>query len=465
MRRGRWACFLILLAAGARSQELGLPMVSTAPDAGETEVVFSTDAAAGPERPAWSLRAARLFQEGVGAEAAGNTGRARKKYAQALKVFADKAEDADVLERQKEIAALLDPVEAVEPAETDKPFFEEAVPSLLPAAPKPDGGVHTYAVAIDPEDPAVQRFVSLYTGPLRDRLQASFDRMGQYQEFILKEIDALGLPRELQYLPIVESEYQPFAVSRAGAVGVWQFMPATAKYAGLKINSWVDERRDPLKSTRAALRTLKTLYEWFDDWHLALAAYNRGMYGVQRDMEFTRSTDFAALSRRDGLPRETEQYVPKWMACVIVGESAAARGFRPPDPARRPPPDEVVLEKPLDLKIAAACAQVSEEEIRRLNPSLRLWVTPKNEENFSLKIPPGSKPRFLAALAQVKDWTPSPGFVKYKVQKGDVLGRIARQYRTTTEALQRENKIANPNRLRPGQVLVIRPGRGFKGNQ
>jgi membrane-bound lytic murein transglycosylase D len=123
----------------------------------------------------------------------------------------------------------------------------------------------------------------------------------------------------------------------------------------------------------------------------------------------------------------------------------------------------ILLERPLDLKVAAACAGVSESVIRELNPSILLWVTPNNEPNFKLRIPAGTEKKFRAALAQVKEWTPSPGFVRYKVQRGDFLGRIAKRYRTTAAAIQRENKIANPNRLRPGETLVIRPGRGFKG--
>jgi membrane-bound lytic murein transglycosylase D len=337
------------------------------------------------------------------------------------------------------------------------------VPTLL-GAPDGTGGAHSYQFTLPPDDPLVQKYVALYKGPLKDRTQAALDRMALHQEMILKALRAEGLPEELLYLPIVESEYQPFAVSRAGAVGMWQFMPTTARYAGLKVNYWIDERRDPVKSTKAALKVLKSLFEWFDDWSLALAAYNRGMYGIQRDLEFTRSADFNALSKRQGIPKETEHYVPKMMAISLIAQDFKAHGLRAPDPRRRPAPDDVVLEKPLDLKVAAAAAKTTEDVIRELNPSVRLWCTPQNESQFVFRVPAGTKERFLEALAQIKDWTPSPGVVKYKVQRGDVLGRIAQKYRTTASAIQRDNKITNPNRVRPGQVLVIRPGRGFKGD-
>jgi hypothetical protein len=436
------------------------------------------------EKPAWLLRAERIFEEGVLAETAGKTREARKKYERALKIFAGGAEDATLLDMRSEIAAFLHRVAHVQSESEELTLSEpEILPdtsgwgesgdpsrpkevemrnarSFLPATTR---STHSYTIRIDPEDPNVKRYIALYTGTLRERTQAAFDRMGRYRQMVDQAIRDENMPREMAYLPVVESEYQTFAVSRAGAEGMWQFMSATAKYAGLKVNYWVDERRDPVKSTRAALRTLKSLYDWFDDWQLALAAYNRGIYGIQRDLEFTRSTDFTSLANRQGIPKETEQYVPKLMALVIVGDNAERYGLRPPIPTTSPSPDAVTLERPLDLKVAAACAGVTESVIRDLNPSLRLWVTPANESHFTLWVPPGSKNRFLEELAKVKDWTPSPGYVRYTVQKGDILGRIATRFRTTASAIQRENKLPNSNRLRPGQKLVIRPGRGFKG--
>lgn len=464
-------------------EELAGPLISTAPATVEEMKGGGPESEWGTlpmEKPAWLLRAGRTFEEGVLAETAGKTREARKKYERALKIFAGGAEDAALLDMRSDIAALLHRA-ADALSDTEERAFSE--PEILPgtsgwgdrldppvevrsARPSPlasNVSTSSYTIRIDPEDPTVKRYIALYSGPLRERTQAAFDRMGRYREMVDQAIRDENMPRELIYLPVVESEYQTFAVSRAGAEGLWQFMSGTAKYAGLKVNYWVDERRDPVKSTYAALRTLKSLHDWFDDWHLALAAYNRGIYGIQRDLEFTRSTGFSALANRQGIPKETEQYVPKLMALVIVGDNAESYGLRPPLPSMPASPDAVTLERPLDLKVAAACAGVTESVIRELNPSLRLWVTPANEPQFTLWIPAGSKGRFLAELAKVKDWTPSPGFVRYTVQKGDILGRIAAHFRTTASAIQRENKLSNSNRLRPGQKLVIRPGRGFKG--
>lgn len=460
------------LGVGLRADEdLAGPMVSTSPysDVEGTPLEAPGEdvsiAPASPPRPAWIDKAEALMAAGAAAQESGDTRGARRSYTRALKLYADNAEDGALFSARDRIAALwaTAPRPAAEGEAGSALPITTIVPTLL-GGPDGAGGAHSYQFTLPPDDPLVLKYVALYTGPLKERTQAALDRMALHQEMILKALRAEGLPEELLYLPIVESEYQPFAVSRAGAVGMWQFMPTTARYAGLKVNYWIDERRDPVKSTKAALKVLKSLFEWFDDWSLALAAYNRGMYGIQRDLEFTRSADFNALSKRQGIPKETEHYVPKMMAVSLIAQDFKAHGFRPPDPRRRPIPDDVVLEKPLDLKVAAAAAKTTEDVIRELNPSVRLWCTPQNETQFVFRVPAGTKDRFLEALAQVKDWTPSPGMVKYKVQKGDVLGRVAQRYRTTAAAIQRDNKLTNPNRVRPGQVLVIRPGRGFKGD-
>ncbi|MBL0059502.1 MAG: transglycosylase SLT domain-containing protein [Elusimicrobia bacterium] len=476
MRRRSW----LVVSAAALVQGLGgaqEPAGSSSPVAGAvfSSTAPSSDTLGTPlpatnleEKPSWLLRAEKNMADGVAAETAGDLRSAHRKYAKALKLIAEGADDVTLLSLRPQISELMGlagqgagpeiPIAAIPP-----PAVNDPVRVLDLSASLPRTSTHSYSFRINAEDPLVKRYVELYTGPLRGRTQEAFDRMSRYLEMVNRTIEEEQMPKELAYLPVVESEYQPFAVSPAGAVGLWQFMSSTAKFAGLKINYWIDERRDPDKSTRAAMKTLKSLYDWFDDWSLALAAYNRGLYGIQRDLEFTRSTNFSLLSSRQGVPVETEHYVPKLMALVLIGENPAAHGFRAPSSGRSPKPDTVILEKPLDLKVAAACARTTEAVIRELNPSLRLWVTPNNEPNFALKVPPGSKTLFLEELAKVKDWTPSPGFVRYTVQKGDILGRIAKRYRTTSEAIQRENKIANPNRLRPGDKLVIRPGRGFKG--
>ena len=275
---------------------------------------------------------------------------------------------------------------------------------------------------------------------------------------ILAELKKKGLPPELFYLVMVESEYKLDAVSPSGAAGLWQFMPGTARKYGLEVSYWVDERYDPVKSTRAAVQYLSDLYQWFGDWELALAAYNRGEGGIGRDLQFSRSTDFGSLAGRNALPQETHHYVPKFMACVMIGRNPGKYGLRPkyetPEAF-----DEVSLPRDLDLGVAAKCAGTTEGVLRRLNPELRSWCTPKDRPAFALRLPAGTKDAFSAELAKVTDWNPGPTMVRYRVKRGDSLGRIAKTYHTTVKAILETNKLRSARRITPGITLLIKPGR------
>ncbi len=318
-----------------------------------------------------------------------------------------------------------------------------------------------YTIPIDIENNLAKKYIRLYTkGRRRKAIAEALERSGRYREMIFGVLEEYGLPRELVYLPVVESLYKVSAYSRARAVGLWQLMETPARNLGLAINYWIDERRDPEKSTRAALKFLKDLHTWFNDWHLALAAYNRGQSGIGRDLKFSKSVDFNQLVEREALPKETENFVPKFMACVIIGENYQDYGFSLnfEEPLSY---DEVVLDKVIDLEVIAKCVGTKEAKIKQLNPALQAWCTPKNYPNFKLKLPPGTEEKFLINIAKVKDLTPGRGFIRYKVRRGDILGRIARKYYTTVYAIKRDNKIRNINKIRRGQILIIRPGRKY----
>ena len=315
-------------------------------------------------------------------------------------------------------------------------------------------------IPIDPENPLVKKYVQVYTEKRRESVEQALARSGRYRPAIEAAIKKAGLPRELFYLVMAESEYKLMAHSRAGAAGLWQFMPFTARKYGLEVSYWVDERFDPEKATPAALRYLSDLYAWFRDWHLAMAAYNRGEGGLGRDLMFSRSVDFSGLANRNALPNETENYVPKFMACTLIGENPASYGFAPA--YEKPEPYDVVeLERDLDLGVAARCAGTTLEVIQRLNPALRAWCTPKGRPGFKLRIPENSKEAFLAALANVSNWNPGPEFVRYRVRKGDSVGRIANRYRTTVTKILQHNKISDARRLRVGMTLKVQPGKGY----
>lgn len=318
-----------------------------------------------------------------------------------------------------------------------------------------------HGVPVDADDETVKRFIALYTKDNRRRaVEEALGRAERYRPMMAAALRKAKLPDELFWLVMTESEFKMKAVSGAGAAGLWQFMPGTARKYGLEVSYWVDERMDPEKATAAAVRYLKDLHEWFGDWHLALAGYNRGENGVGRDMQFTRSADFGTLAGRGALPNETQNYVPKYMACVLLGEHPERYGLKPV-PEAPEAFDAVRVERDLDLEVAAKAAGTTLETMKRLNPELRAWCTPKGRA-YLLRLPAGSKDAFLAALAQVKEWNPGPKVVLHKVQKGEFLGKIAKKYRTTVRAIITHNELKNPKALRVGQVLRIPPGKGFK---
>ncbi|MFA5138424.1 MAG: transglycosylase SLT domain-containing protein [Elusimicrobiota bacterium] len=349
------------------------------------------------------------------------------------------------------------------PSELDIPAEELASAATAQfLAPSPKRRKHI--IPIDPENPVTKKYVEFYTSRRKESVEQALGRSGRYRKLIESALAKAGLPKELFYLVMAESEYKLNAMSRAGAAGLWQFMPFTGRKYGLEVSYWVDERFDPEKATRAAIRYLSDLHSWFKDWHLAMAAYNRGEGGIGRDLEFTRSTDFGTLSDRNGLPRETDHYVPKFMACVLVGENPEAYGLHPayeePEPY-----DEVPIERDLDLGVAAACAGTTREVLQKLNPTLRSWCTPKSRPGFKLRIPSGGKAAFLENLAKVKEWNPGPQLMRYTVRKGDNLGKLSRQFRTSVKNIVHLNNLHSAKFIRPGMVLKIQPGKGYGGKR
>jgi membrane-bound lytic murein transglycosylase D len=257
---------------------------------------------------------------------------------------------------------------------------------------------------------------------------------------------------------MIESGFAPDAYSCARAAGPWQFMPQTAKGFSLRIDPWIDERRDPVKSTVAAAMYLKELYVLFDqDWYLAAAGYNAGENKVLRAIRRYKSRDFWKLAERSYLKRETRDYVPKLLAAAIIAKEPAKYGFA--DVAYLTPIefDTVTIPEQTDLEVVARLCNVSEETIRELNPEILLWCTPPNSDNYELKIPKGSRQAFLDAYGQL-----SPGeryserliFSRYRVKRGESLKSLARKFGTTTRQLADINGLTRRKRLTGTTILV-----------
>ncbi|MGA2090351.1 MAG: transglycosylase SLT domain-containing protein [Endomicrobiales bacterium] len=324
---------------------------------------------------------------------------------------------------------------------------------------------HKNNIPMDVDNELVKKYLKHYSeegGPKR-LIKAALERSGRYRPMIQKILKEYDLPQELIYLPVVESLYRVDDLSRAGALGLWQIMPQRARGLDLKLNYWVDERKDPEKSTRAAAQYFNELFLMLDDWHLVLAGYNRGEFGLVRDLKFSNATNICEMADRNAVPKETQLYVPQFIAVTMIGENPQKYGY---DLVYDPPMeyDTVKISTVIDLKIVAQCAGTTVEKIRALNPAIIAWCTPHNCPDFELHIPSGTAASFTANIAQVKDLNPSPGFIKYKVRSNDWLEKIAQKFSTTVKAIKEDNaRVRKQKYLRVGQVLIIRPGKKYKG--
>ena len=310
----------------------------------------------------------------------------------------------------------------------------------------------TYDIPID-HNAKVAAIVEMFQTRRRDWFQSALRRSGQYIEFAREVFRVEGLPEDLVYLGMVESAFKTRAVSRAGARGMWQFMGGTGRLYGLRQDYWTDDRFDPEKSTRAAAEHLKDLYEDFGDWYLVMAAYNAGPNRVKRAIAGTGTRDFWEISRTRYLRRETKSYVPLILATIIIAKDPSRYGFE----LEADPPvkyDSVLVDAPVDLGTAAKCADTTLDEMKKLNPELRRWVTPLNRGEYVLKIPEGSADRFCRAMEAVPP-EERVRFLAYTVRRGDTLSQIARKYGTTVSALQDSNRIGRRSLIKPGQVLTV----------
>jgi len=286
----------------------------------------------------------------------------------------------------------------------------------------------------------------------RDVFQKWLDRSARYIPVMQDIFREKNLPEDLVYVAMIESGFNPYAVSWARAVGPWQFMPHTGKLYGLKIDWWVDERKDPIKSTEAAAEHLKDLHNLFGSWPLAMASYNAGAGKVQRAVLRTRSEDFWDLKASRYIRRETKNYVPKYMAATIIAKNPEAYGFAV-QPYDLFVYDEVTLTESTDLRLVAQCAGTTYEVIKELNPELKRWVTPPDATSYVLRVPKGTAAVFNANFAAV----PADQKIRWErhlVAKGETLSGIAKQYNTSADSIRDINNLKK-GRIIPGKHILI----------
>jgi len=279
-------------------------------------------------------------------------------------------------------------------------------------------------------------------------------RSGKYVRTMTEILNEEELPRELVFLPLIESQFNPYAYSSARAAGPWQLMPATAKKLNLKIDWWVDERRDPIKSTKAAAQYLKYLYNRFNSWSLALAAYNAGEGRVSRAVRKTGSDDFWTIKKTGYIARETKNYVPSYIAAAAIAMHPEDFGFGEINYQRPLKYDEVIIQNPMDLELAAQFSGVDIQRIKDLNPELRRLCTPPNVPEYPLRIPGGTKDRFLSNLAKTKG--NEPYYISfYRVQKGDTVGKIAVKLGSPVQAIIEMNDLGKKALITAGKSIMV----------
>jgi membrane-bound lytic murein transglycosylase D len=307
----------------------------------------------------------------------------------------------------------------------------------------------------------VQREIQSLTTVEREQFLAGYRRSGQYRPMILGKLEAAGLPSQLSWLPLVESWFKVRALSRASALGMWQFISSTGLRYGLGRDGWVDERLDPEKATDAAIAYLSELHGFFGDWAKALAAYNCGEARVMRlQRRSDEYLDFWDLYEQ--LPGETRRYVPRLFAALLILEDPERYGLTLPEPD---PPlgttARIQLAKAVKLESVDDVLGLEKGTLADLNPELRHKATPSRA--YDLRVPAGSEERVLASVDAMPEWKPpTPLYVTHRVRSGETLSVIASRYGTSVSAIMRSNHLRSANRIWPGQRLRI-PVRGTGG--
>jgi membrane-bound lytic murein transglycosylase D len=300
-------------------------------------------------------------------------------------------------------------------------------------------------------DPVVS-YINYFSSRGHGTIERALIRRGRYSDMISRVFREEGVPQDLMFLAQAESGFQPLALSRMGARGMWQFMPWDGMHAGLQHNWWLDERQDPEKATRAAARLLRDLHNQFGDWYLAMAAYNSGPGTVQRAVQRTGYADFWELYRRNVLPGETRNYVPIILAMTIMAKNPSQYGL---DHLALDSPvasDTVRIHYPIDLRLVAECTDSSTAVLQELNPSLLRMTTPK-DLNFDLHVPSGTAGKFQRAVEAIPEemrvyWR------YHRVENGETLTEIARRYHTTATAIAEANNLEGAELTRDSKLII-----------
>jgi len=306
----------------------------------------------------------------------------------------------------------------------------------------------------------VRREIESFKGPQRDFFMAAYSRSGRYRPAILRAFKEAGMPQELTWLPLIESGFKVRALSRARALGPWQFIASTGYRYGLKRDQWIDERMDLEKSTAAAIAYLKDLHQMFGDWTTALAGYNCGEWAVMNRIKTQRINyldNFWDLYVK--LPQETAAYVPRLLAVLHIVNDPKAHGMVLPPLDPEISIEEIMINKQLQIQTIAGALDVDDGLLEELNAELRLNMTP--DTPYPLKVPEGKGQILLAKLNDLPAYCPpahlasSSGYLVHKVRRGETITSIARKYRTSPQVITDVNGFKRNEKLLAGSRIKV----------
>jgi membrane-bound lytic murein transglycosylase D len=339
--------------------------------------------------------------------------------------------------------------------QTAVPFNPDRDILYLPAGTDKDIFESSRDMSICRKEP-VRKHVYLYLTRKREYLIRGIERSYLYED-IIREIfnNNRDLPQDLWLLPLLESCFNPVAVSSSRAMGLWQFVDNTARPLGLDRNRWVDERRSIEKSTEAALRHFRNIRGSFPDWALTLAAYNGGAGYVKRAMDKNNCTDFWRLREGGFLREETSEYVPKFIALMIIYKNQRLFGISKdvmiPDKTETV---QLALRQPVDLRTVARLSGLSVQKIRQLNPELLSSITPLDSINFRLRVPVQAGKRLEEKSRELYK-NKITGIIKHRIKRGETISKIARLYKKNSMAILKFNSIKNDKLLMIGQIIYV----------
>lgn len=300
----------------------------------------------------------------------------------------------------------------------------------------------------------VSKWLTYFQGKGRKHFERWLSRSGKYLPLIRQTLIDHQVPESLVYLAMIESGFRPHAYSRARAAGMWQFMVRTGNAYDLKANWWIDERRDPNKSTVAAARHLRDLYNEFDDWFLAAAGYNAGSGKVRRAISRYHSRDYWTLIKHRYLKPETKDYVPKIIAAGMIAHNRDQYGFGHIQFDQPVPFETVASPEPVSLDVIAKKINVSVKELKTLNPELIRGVTPPHYKKYTLKVPVGKAVLFNDQYASMTRYKIQE-FAYHKIRRGESVSTIARKYGVSQSKIAAFNGLSSRHRIRAGKTLRI----------